>query len=237
MIFITKSNIRSSFCKADSPEKPGQPPTTATHPTESNPMSLIRSICVYCGSSSGTDPAFAEVAMRFGQILAERNITLVYGGGSRGLMGAVARAVHEHGGRVVGIIPDFLKLRERMFTGAQEIIVTRDMHERKQLMFERADAFVALPGGIGTLEELVEQLTWSQLGRHRKPILIANINAFWEPLIELLDHMKRLGFIHSDLAIDYRIVNRVEDIVPTIETAIARAVAERESVPEAIERM
>jgi uncharacterized protein (TIGR00730 family) len=198
---------------------------------------MIRSICVYCGSSPGTDPIYVEVARTFGQILADKGITLVYGGGSRGLMGALARSVHERGGRVIGIIPDFLKLRERMFTGAQEIVVTRDMHERKQLMFERADAFVALPGGIGTLEELVEQLTWSQLGRHRKPILIANINAFWEPLIELLAHMKRSGFIHSDLTIDYQVVDRTEDIVPAIEAAAARARAAAEPVSEAIERM
>jgi uncharacterized protein (TIGR00730 family) len=200
-------------------------------------MSPIRSICVYCGSSPGKDPVFAEVARAFGKILAENGITLVYGGGSRGLMGALALSVHEHGGRVVGIIPDFLKLRERMFTGAQEIIVTHDMHERKRLMFERADAFVALPGGIGTLEELVEQLTWSQLGRHKKPVLIANINAFWEPLIDLLEHMKQSGFIHSELAIDYKVVDRVEQIVPAIEAAAARARAEAEPVSEAIERM
>jgi uncharacterized protein (TIGR00730 family) len=200
-------------------------------------MSPIRSICVYCGSSPGKDPVFADVARAFGKILAEKGITLVYGGGSRGLMGALALSVHEHGGRVVGIIPDFLKLRERMFTGAQEIVVTRDMHERKRLMFERADAFVALPGGIGTLEELVEQLTWSQLGRHKKPILIANINAFWEPLIDLLEHMKQSGFINSDLAIDYKVVDRVEQIVPAIEAAAARARAEAEPVSEAIERM
>jgi uncharacterized protein (TIGR00730 family) len=200
-------------------------------------MSPIRSIWVYCGSSPGKDPVFAEVARAFGKILAGNGITLVYGGGSRGLMGALALSVHEHGGRVVGIIPDFLKLRERMFTGAQEIIVTRDMHERKRLMFERAEAFVALPGGIGTLEELVEQLTWSQLGRHKKPVLIANINAFWEPLIDLLEHMKRSGFIHSELAIDYKVVDRVEQIVPAIEAAAARARAEAAPVSEAIERM
>jgi uncharacterized protein (TIGR00730 family) len=200
-------------------------------------MKTIRSICVYCGSSPGTDPVFVEVAHSFGQILAENGITLVYGGGSRGLMGAIARSVHENGGRVVGIIPDFLKSRERVYAGAQEIVVTRDMHERKRLMFERADAFVALPGGIGTLEELVEQLTWSQLGRHSKPILFANINAFWEPLIELLEHMKRSGFIHSDLTFDYKVVDRVENIVPVIEAAAARTRAEAEPVSEAIERM
>jgi uncharacterized protein (TIGR00730 family) len=198
---------------------------------------MIRSICVYCGSSPGNDPVFVEAAQKFGQILAQNGITLVYGGGSRGLMGALALSVHEHGGRVIGVIPEFLKVRERMFTGAQEIVVTRDMHERKRMMFERADAFVALPGGIGTLEELVEQLTWSQLGRHRKPILVANINGFWEPLVELLEHMKRSGFIHSDLMFDYSVVDRIEDIVPTIKSAAARVAEPAEPVPEAIERM
>jgi uncharacterized protein (TIGR00730 family) len=200
-------------------------------------MNMIQSICVYCGSSPGNDPIFVETAQKFGQILAQNGITLVYGGGSRGLMGALALSVHEHGGRVIGVIPEFLKVRERMFTGAEEIIVTRDMHERKRMMFERADAFVALPGGIGTLEELVEQLTWSQLGRHRKPILVANINGFWEPLVELLDHMKRSGFIHSDLTFDYAVVDRIEDVVPTIKSAAARVAAAAEPVPEAIERM
>lgn len=200
-------------------------------------MSMIRAICVYCGSSPGNDPVFVEAARKFGQILAQNGITLVYGGGSRGLMGALALSVHEHGGRVIGVIPEFLKVRERMFTGAQEIVVTHDMHERKRMMFERADAFVALPGGIGTLEELVEQLTWSQLGRHRKPILVANINGFWEPLVELLEHMKRSGFIHSDLTFDYAVVDRIEDIVPAIKSAAARDEGPAEPVPEAIERM
>jgi uncharacterized protein (TIGR00730 family) len=150
-------------------------------------------------------------------------------------MGALARAVHDNGGGVVGIIPDFLKSRERMFAGAHEIVVTRDMHERKRLMFERADAFVALPGGVGTLEELVEQLTWSQLGRHTKPILIANINGFWDPLLELLDHMKRSGFISSELSIDYKVVDRVQDILPAIEAAMA--IAEPAPASAVIERM
>ena len=198
---------------------------------------MIQSICVYCGSSPGNDPVFVETAQKLGQILAQNGITLVYGGGSRGLMGALALSVHENGGRVIGIIPEFLKARERMFSGAEEIVVTRDMHERKRMMFERADAFVALPGGIGTLEELVEQLTWSQLGRHRKPILVANINGFWEPLVELLEHMKRSGFIHSDLVLDYAVVDRIEDVVPAIKSAAARVTGPIEPVPEVIERM
>src|ERR1700704_59387 len=136
-------------------------------------MSTIKSICVYCGSGPGTNPAFTEAARRFGRILAENRIGLVYGGGSAGLMGACAEAVLDHGGFVTGIIPEFLTGREHMLMRAQERIITNDLHARKRLMFERADAFVALPGGAGPLEELVEQLPWAQLGRHRKPILIA----------------------------------------------------------------
>ena len=143
-----------------------------------HPMSTIRTVCVYCGSSPGTDPAFLEAARRFGKILASERVGLVYGGGSRGLMGAVATSVLDNGGPVTGIIPEFLQNREQTLRRAQEIIVTPDMHVRKQTMFDRADGFVALPGGIGTLEELVEQLTWAQLGRHKKPIIIANICGF-----------------------------------------------------------
>src|SRR5882672_961434 len=126
-------------------------------------MSGIKAICVYCGSGPGTNPDFVEAARKLGQSLAEHKIRLVYGGGSIGLMGALADSVLNHGGFVTGVIPDFLVNREHMLMRAQERIVTRDLHERKRLMFERADAFVALPGGIGTLEELVEQLTWAQL--------------------------------------------------------------------------
>src|SRR5579872_2233977 len=160
-------------------------------------MSKINAICVYCGSNAGTEPAFAEAASRFGKILAENGVRLIYGGGSVGLMGTLATAVLAHGGKATGIIPDFLTQRERPRRLSQELIITRDMHERKRTMFERADAFVALPGGIGTLEELVEQLTWAQLGRHKKPILILNINQFWDPLCALLEHMRRLEFVRS----------------------------------------
>jgi uncharacterized protein (TIGR00730 family) len=156
-------------------------------------MSKIKAICVYCGSSPGTDPAFTATARGFGKILAENGVRLVYGGGSIGLMGALAGAVIEHGGAATGIIPEFLTAKERPRRLAQEQIVTRDMHERKRTMFERADAFVALPGGLGTLEELVEQMTWAQLGRHKKPILIANINGFWNPLLALIDAHARAG--------------------------------------------
>src|SRR5438105_5011500 len=201
-------------------------------------MSKIEAICVYCASGPGTNPAFMTSARQFGRIMAENNVRLVYGGGSMGLMGALAEGVLDHGGFVTGVIPDFLVNREHMLTRAQERIITRDMHERKRLMFERADAFVALPGGIGTLEELVEQLTWAQLGRHKKPILILNIDGFWEPLCALLDHMEKLEFIRAGLNVNLLVAERVADIVPKLQEA-ARAVgeAQKEMAPVAAERM
>jgi len=195
----------------------------------------FRQICVYCGSSPGADTAFIAAARAFGQILAENEVGLIYGGGSDGLMGALARSVRDNGGHIVGIIPEFLKAREHMFKDAQEIIVTRDMHERKRIMFERADAFVALPGGIGTLEELVEQLTWAQLGQHRKPIVIANVKGFWNALLEVIGHMKNLGFIHSLL--NYHVVERVEDILPILATTLGDARREKAAEAEVLKRM
>jgi uncharacterized protein (TIGR00730 family) len=153
-------------------------------------------------------------------------------------MGAVAKSTLDHGGSVTGIIPDFLRTRERALTRVQEMIVTPDMHERKRLMFERSDAFVALPGGIGTLEELVEQLTWQQLGRHSKPVLLANIDGFWEPLIALLSHMRLTEFIRPALDIDILKAERVEDIVPRLRAAAARApTGTKELAPEVARRL
>src|SRR5499433_3145473 len=177
------------------------PETTAT-------MS-IESICVYCASGPGNNPAFMDAARKLGRTLAENRIRLVYGGGSVGLMGALAETVLDHGGTVIGVIPDFLVNREHMLLRVQERVITPDMHERKRVMFERADAFVALPGGVGTLEELVEQLTWAQLGRHKKPILILNTANFWEPLCQLIDHMGALGFVHSFARLNYLVADKV----------------------------
>jgi hypothetical protein len=185
----------------------------------SEKASKIRTICVYCGSGPGTDPAYVEAATGFGKILAENGIALVYGGGAVGMMGAVAHAVLDHGGEVTGIIPEFLMSRERALRGTHNLIVTRDLHERKRKMFEMSDAFVALPGGVGTLEELVEQLTWVQLGRHRKPVLIANIEKFWDPLCALLDHMKNLEFIRGDLGFELLVADTVEGILPILQKA------------------
>jgi len=202
------------------------------------PMGQIRKVCVYCGSSPGTDPAFVAAAARLGEIFAEAGIGLVFGGGSAGLMGAIAKAMQARSGEIVGIIPEFLVARERMFRGAHEVVVTRGMHDRKQLMFERSDAFVALPGGIGTLEELVEQLTWAQLGRHKKPILIANLNGFWDGLLGLFEHMDRAGFIHSAARLNFLVVDNVEDILPALTRAAAAVPEEeKEGEPETVERM
>ena len=188
-------------------------------------MSKIKTVCVYCGSGAGTNPRFIESAKALGKALAENGIRLVYGGGAVGMMGAVAASVLDHGGTVTGIIPSFLTARENALKRVQEMIVTPDMHERKRLMFEHSDAFVALPGGIGTLEELVEQLTWQQLGRHAKPVLLANIDGFWEPLLALITHMRATQFIRPNFSVDILKAERVEDILPRLQAAAA-------SVPE-----
>jgi uncharacterized protein (TIGR00730 family) len=201
-------------------------------------MSKIKTVCVYCGSGPGTNPHFVEAAIELGKTFAENGIRLVYGGGSMGLMGAVAKSTLDHGGTVTGIIPDFLRAREHALTRVQEMIVTPDMHERKRLMFERSDAFVALPGGIGTLEELVEQLTWQQLGRHSKPVLLANIDGFWEPFIALLTHMRATEFIRPTLTVDILKAERVADIVPRLRAAAARvSESSKELAPEVARRL
>jgi uncharacterized protein (TIGR00730 family) len=201
-------------------------------------MNKITTVCAYCGSGAGNNPRFIEAASAFGKILAESGIRLVYGGGSTGMMGAVANGVLDHGGSVTGIIPEFLNTRERMLTRVQELIVTPDMHERKRLMFERSDAFVALPGGIGTLEELVEQLTWQQLGRHSKPVLLANIDGFWEPLLVLLTHMRATQFIRPGLPVEVLKADRVEDILPRLRAAAALVPEEAmQMAPEVARRL
>ena len=173
-------------------------------------------ICVFCGSGKGRNAKYARAANSLGRSMARADIGLVYGGGSLGLMGEIARSVISNGGRVTGIIPEFLSAKEKMLTEVDELIVTDDMHERKQLMFNRSDAFVALPGGIGTLEELVEQLTWAQLGRHSKPIILANIGGFWDPLLSLLEHMREQAFIRKGLEVRFSVVERTAQIVPTV---------------------
>jgi len=197
-------------------------------------LSGIKNVCVFCGSGTGIDPAFVDGARALGQQLAEAGVGLVYGGGSLGLMGAVAKSVLKHKGHVTGIIPSFLSEKEQMLRDVNELIVTEDMHQRKRLMFERSDAFVALPGGIGTLEELVEQLTWAQLGRHTKPIVIANIAGYWDSLCDLLAHMRKETFIRAGLHVPYTVVATAEEILPAIAAAAPAIATERADV---IERM
>jgi uncharacterized protein (TIGR00730 family) len=199
-------------------------------------MNQIKTVCVYCGSGPGTNPRFVEAAEALGKIFAENNIRLVYGGGSVGLMGAIAKSVLAHGGAVTGIIPDFLRARELALNSVQEMVVTPDMHERKRLMFERSDAFVALPGGVGTLEELVEMMTWQQLGRHAKPILLANIEGFWEPLLALLAHMRSAEFIRPKLEVDVLKAERVEEILPRLRAAARQIPETAEALPPELAR-
>ncbi len=207
---MTKSTIHSAI-PALPPKSSAVSPKPALH--------RVESVCVYCGSGNGTSPAYALAARKLGKALAEHNIRLVYGGGSLGLMGEVAKSVLGAGGKVTGIIPEFLGAKEKMLKDVDELIVVDDMHVRKKLMFERSDAFVALPGGIGTLEELVEQLTWSQLGRHTKPIVVANIGGFWQPFLDLLAHMKGETFIRPGLDVHFAVVDNAEKIVPAVLAA------------------
>lgn len=194
----------------------------------------VKNICVYCGSGPGRDPVYVESARALGREMADKGVGLVYGGGSLGLMGEVARSVLDAGGSVTGIIPDFLSEREKMLRDVQDLIVTGSMHERKQAMFDHSDAFVALPGGVGTLEELVEQLTWSQLGQHTKPIVLANIAGYWDPLLALFARMKEETFIRAGLNLNLNVVPEIAEILPTIFASAAGAeprVAE-EIIPE-----
>jgi uncharacterized protein (TIGR00730 family) len=194
----------------------------------------IKNICVYCGSSQGHDPRHEAAARALGAAIAKARMGLVFGGGACGLMGAAARAALEAGGEVCGVIPDFLGKREIALEGLTELCVVPDMHRRKQLMFEKSDAFVSLPGGIGTLEELAEQLTWAQLGRHEKPLVIADIGGFWRPLLHLFAHMREEGFINPKYEMRYLVAERVEDVIPMILAAAShrRAGAEEKSVIE-----
>ena len=182
-------------------------------------MPPVNAICVYCGSSPGRSESHALAARDLGRAIGAAGMRLVYGGGTKGVMGAVARGCVEAGGPVTGIIPRFLLDAEANGVAPDwldESVVTADMHARKHAMFERADAFVALPGGIGTLEELIEVMTWAQLGRHGKPIVIADLDGFWTPLLTLLDHMREEGFVHTANRVRPIVVSEVDAIVPAL---------------------
>lgn len=185
----------------------------------------------------GQNPIYREAGLALGRSIAEHGLRLVYGGGTRGIMGAVSQGVMEAGGEVTGIIPTFLLNKEASLEKAEqltELIVVDDMHERKHLMFQKSDAFVTLPGGIGTVEEIVEMMTWGQLGKHRKPMVFANINNFWQPMLSLLDHMRAEGFLHTAHQVQPLVIDRAEDIVPAIIAANGKP---REGDREIIEKM
>ena len=182
-------------------------------------MNTIRSVCVYCGSSPGRSDAYIRAGHILGRSLAESGIRLVYGGGTKGIMGAVADGALRAGGKVTGIIPRFLLNKEATEAGLgklDDLVITENMHERKHRMFEESDAFVALPGGIGTVEEIIEIMTWGQLGHHRKPIAFCNVGGFWDPMLALLDHMRAEGFIHTGHLVQPLVIDKPEAIVPAL---------------------
>jgi len=203
-------------------------------------MNTIRSVCVYCGSSPGRNEIYAKAGHLLGRSIAKAGLRLIYGGGTKGIMGAVAEGALKAGGKVTGIIPRFLINREATETALDrldELLITDNMHERKHKMFEKSDAFVALPGGIGTVEEIVEIMTWAQLGHHRKPIVFANINGFWDPMTALLDHMTAEGFIHTAQRVKPLVVNDPEAIVAAIMVAGSSVDAPTEGVQSVIDKM
>ncbi|MEI9411529.1 MULTISPECIES: TIGR00730 family Rossman fold protein [Mesorhizobium] len=203
-------------------------------------MNTIRSVCVYCGSSPGRDEIYAKAGHLLGRSIAKAGLRLVYGGGTKGIMGAVAEGALKAGGKVTGIIPRFLINKEATETALDrldELLITDNMHERKHKMFEKSDAFVALPGGIGTVEEIVEIMTWAQLGHHRKPIVFGNVNGFWDPMTALLDHMAAEGFIHTAQRVKPLVVNDPEAIVAAIMVAGSSVDAPTEGVQSVIDKM
>ena len=178
----------------------------------------LEAVCVYCGSSFGRDPAFERAAEELGRSLAAAGLKLVYGGANIGLMGHLAHAVLDAGGSVIGVIPRFMRSVEKELKDASELVLVDSMHERKQTMFERAQAFVALPGGVGTLEETIEMMTWGQLGRHDHPVVLANVNGFWDPLVTLIDHMNEAGFLYQRPRPLYAVIDEAAEIVPYLKS-------------------
>lgn len=203
-------------------------------------MNTIRSVCVYCGSSPGNSDIYMKSGQTLGRAIAQAGLELVYGGGGKGIMGAVADGAQRAGGKVTGIIPRFLMNKEATQAALQrldDLIVTDNMHQRKHAMFEKSDAFVALPGGIGTVEEIIEIMTWAQLGHHRKPIVFGNIQGFWNPMMALLDHMRDEGFIHTGHLVRPLMIDQAEAIVPAIMVAASGDGAPTEGVQSVIDKM
>lgn len=179
----------------------------------------LDSVCVFCGSSDAAEPALLAAASEFGRLMASEGLTLVYGGGGVGLMGACAMAAHKAGGKVLGIIPHFLKERERRLDVVETVVVS-SMHERKMMMFERSDGFVVLPGGIGTLEEVVELLSWRRLDLHGKPVVFYNPDGFWEPLFSLFQHTVDQHLTPPSFMESWVSVDSIEEIIPALRGAV-----------------
>jgi uncharacterized protein (TIGR00730 family) len=184
-------------------------------------MSPIRAVAVFCGSKTGNDPAFAGAASRLGSILAEEQVRLVYGGGGIGLMGILADAVLAGGGQVTGVIPEFLMKHEVGKRDLSEMVIVPSMHDRKHQMFERADGFVVLPGGIGTLEEAIEIITWKQLQLHAKPVAVIDIAGYWAPLAALVRQMISAGFAHPGVLDLFTLVDDADSVLDALANAPA----------------
>src|ERR1700733_14007065 len=182
-------------------------------------MASVKRICVYCGSSGRVDETYRAAATRLGVILAKAGIELVYGGGRVGLMGLLADAALASGGRGTGIIPSPPHDQEVGHTGLSELLIVDNMHQRKRRMFEMSDAFAVLPGGLGTLDETLEILTWKQLGLHDKPVIIVDVAGYWTPLLELVEHAVASGFASRRSLQLFRVVPRVEDLLPALAAA------------------
>lgn len=184
--------------------------------TKPEPKGRLDSICVYCGSSNAADPEYLKAAAQFGAILAGQGLRLVYGGGGVGLMGACARAAHDAGGRVLGVIPEFLTSHERPLSTVKTVIV-QSMHERKMMMYEESDAFAILPGAIGTLEEVIELLSWRRLGLHTKPIVFYNPDGFWNSLFDLFQQIIDRRLLPSEFSTTWDTVTEIEDLLPALQ--------------------
>ena len=172
----------------------------------------IKSLTVFCGSKNGSDPLFCEHAKQIGFLLAENNITLIYGGGNKGIMGAVANSVLENHGKVIGIMPTLLAVPEHQHDGLTEMIEVEDMHVRKRLLYEKCDAALVLPGGFGTMDEFFEMLTWNQLNIHNKKIFVLNTSGFYDPLITFLNKTEEAGFLYSDIQQYLEVISSPEEL-------------------------
>jgi uncharacterized protein (TIGR00730 family) len=178
----------------------------------------MRTVCVFCGSSTGTNSKYRAAARHLGRLLAERNLPLVYGGGNIGLMGEIANAVLTHGGKAIGVIPQFLVEKELVHEKLSEVRIVESMHARKAMMAELADSFIAMPGGFGTLEETVEVLTWAQLGLHRKPLGLLNIESYFDSLYEFFTHMVKEQFLHTEYKDMILIKEDAADMLESLST-------------------